>query len=60
MLRFDEGIDPGQDIVIMTTKGEAVALGKMHLISHVAPKLYGIYLNFYYDIQTSKSFCLCK
>lgn len=56
MLRFDEGIDPGQDIVIMTTKGEAVALGKMHLISHVAPKLYGIYLNFYYDIQTSKGF----
>lgn len=28
VLRFDEGIDPGTEIVIMTAKGEAVALGK--------------------------------
>lgn len=28
VLRFDEGIDPNMEIVIMTTKGEAVALGK--------------------------------
>lgn len=27
VLRFDEGIEPAQEIVIMTTKGEAVALG---------------------------------
>ena len=27
VLRFDEGIDNGMDIAIMTTKGEAVALG---------------------------------
>lgn len=28
VLRFDEGIEPNMEIVIMTTKGEAVALGK--------------------------------
>lgn len=28
VLRFDEGIEPGKDIVVMTTKGEAVALGR--------------------------------
>ena len=27
VLRFDEGIEPNMEIVIMTTKGEAVALG---------------------------------
>ena len=27
VLRFDDGIDMGMDIVIITTKGEAVALG---------------------------------
>lgn len=27
VLRFEEGIEPNQEIVIMTTKGEAVALG---------------------------------
>ena len=29
VLRFDEGIEPVMEIVIMTTKGEAVALGEM-------------------------------
>ena len=28
VLRFDEGIEPGMEIVIITTKGEAVALGE--------------------------------
>ena len=28
VLRFDEGIEPAMEIVIMTTKGEAVALGE--------------------------------
>ncbi len=28
VLRFDEGIERGMELVIMTTKGEAVALGK--------------------------------
>lgn len=28
VLRFDEGIEPSMEIVIMTTKGEAVALGE--------------------------------
>ena len=28
VLRFDEGIEPGMEIAIITTKGEAVALGK--------------------------------
>lgn len=28
VLRFDEGIEPGMEIAIMTTKGEAVALGE--------------------------------
>ena len=28
VLRFDEGIEPNMEIVIMTTKGEAVALGE--------------------------------
>lgn len=28
VLRFDEGIEPNQEIVIMTAKGEAVALGE--------------------------------
>ena len=28
VLRFDEGIEPATEIVIMTTKGEAVALGE--------------------------------
>ena len=28
VLRFDEGIEPGMEIVIITTKGEAVALGR--------------------------------
>ena len=28
VLRFDEGVEPNMEIVIMTTKGEAVALGK--------------------------------
>lgn len=28
ILRFDEGIEPGMEIAIITTKGEAVALGK--------------------------------
>ena len=31
VLRFDEGIDPGMDIVIMTANGEAVALGKREI-----------------------------
>ena len=31
VLRFDEGLEPGNEIVIMTTKGEAVALGKWTL-----------------------------
>ena len=30
VLRFDEGIEPGMEIVIITTKGEAVALGGSH------------------------------
>ncbi len=29
VLRFDEGIEPNMQIVIMTTKGEAVALGEL-------------------------------
>ena len=28
VLRFDEGIEPGMEIAIITTKGEAVALGE--------------------------------
>ena len=28
VLRFDEGIEPAMEIVIMTTKGEAVTLGE--------------------------------
>ena len=28
VLRFDEGIEPNMEAVAMTTKGEAVALGK--------------------------------
>ena len=28
VLRFEEGIEPNLEIVIMTTKGEAVALGE--------------------------------
>ena len=28
VLQFDEGIEPAMEIVIMTTKGEAVALGE--------------------------------
>ena len=27
VLRFDEGIEPNMQVVVMTTKGEAVALG---------------------------------
>ena len=34
VLRFDEGIEPGMEIVIITTKGEAVALGRW-ITSHV-------------------------
>lgn len=30
VLRFDEGIENGLNLVIMTAKGEAVALGKLH------------------------------
>ena len=29
VLRFDEGLEPNMEIVIMTAKGEAVALGKI-------------------------------
>ena len=29
VLRLDTGIEPNQEIVIMTAKGEAVALGKL-------------------------------
>ena len=32
VLRFDEGIEPNMEIVIMTTKGEAVALGKFSTV----------------------------
>ena len=32
VLRFDEGIEPNMEIVIMTTKGEAVALGKCNTV----------------------------
>jgi len=28
VLRFDEGIEPNMQVVVMTTKGEAVALGR--------------------------------
>jgi len=28
VLRFDEGVEPGMEIAIMSTKGEAVALGE--------------------------------
>ncbi len=28
VLRFDHGIEPNMEVVAMTTKGEAVALGK--------------------------------
>ena len=28
VLRFDEGMEPGMEIAIMSTKGEAVALGE--------------------------------
>ena len=28
VLRFDEGIEPNMEVVAMTTKGEAVALGR--------------------------------
>ena len=31
VLRFDEGIEPNMEIVIMTTKGEAVALGEQEV-----------------------------
>ena len=37
VLRFDEGIEPGMEIAIITTKGEAVALGRSrdsHMTSH--------------------------
>lgn len=27
VLRFEDGIEPGKEIVLMTTKGEAVAIG---------------------------------
>lgn len=30
VLRFEDGIELNQEIVIVTTKGEAVALGKNH------------------------------
>ena len=29
VLRYDDGIEVGNEIVIVTTKGEAVALGKL-------------------------------
>ena len=43
VLRFDEGIEPGMEIVIITTKGEAVALGEScdcHVTYHKASHVY--------------------
>ncbi len=31
VLRYDNGINVGDEIVLMTTKGEAIALGESHL-----------------------------
>ena len=40
VLRFDEGIEPAMEIVIMTTKGEAVALGEMCVVMATTVCLY--------------------
>lgn len=32
LLRYESGIEMNEEIVIMTTKGEAIALGEFHLI----------------------------
>lgn len=32
LLRYDDGIEVGQEVVLMTTKGEAIALGMLHLL----------------------------
>lgn len=35
LLRYESGIELNQEIVIMSTKGEAVALGKHHCLAIV-------------------------
>ena len=44
VLRFDEGIDSGAEIVIMTAKGEAVSLGRRHLSSSSFHSLLCLFL----------------
>lgn len=34
LLRYESGIEMNEEIVIMTTKGEAIALGESQLISN--------------------------
>lgn len=31
LLRFETGIELNQEVVMITTKGEAIALGKLHI-----------------------------
>ena len=40
VLRFDEGIEPNSEIVIMTTKGEAVALGNLFYLFNARPSSF--------------------
>lgn len=40
VLRFDEGIEPNMEAVAMTTKGEAVALGKKQVSNKRVPVEY--------------------
>lgn len=50
VLRFDEGIEPGMEIAIITTKGEAVALGRSHdphMMSHDLRVVYRYWDNEY-------------
>ena len=35
VLRYDDGIEVGDQIVIVTTKGEAIALGKLIFLPHL-------------------------
>ena len=34
VLRYDDGIEVNEQIVIVTTKGEAVALGELNILYH--------------------------
>ena len=35
LLRYESGIEMNEEIVIMTTKGEAIALGECHSIQQL-------------------------